>query len=114
MHKYSRGIPSSPFVPLNGFRIDLSFCTSERKRNREIGSGKPLERPQTGGCGIGRGVVEVEVEGSTKGKAFHYSKGMYRTIHPHQGFSLTFAELLAAGISGGSPRRMYLFAYGSH
>ena len=60
MHKYSRGIPSSPFVPLNGFRIDLSFCTSESKRNREIGSGKPLERPQTGGCGIGRGVDKGE------------------------------------------------------
>ena len=53
MHKYSRGIPLSPFVPLNGFRIDLSAREME-------GSGKPLERPQTGGCGIGRGVDKGE------------------------------------------------------
>ena len=36
----------------------LSFCTSERKRER--GNRKPLEMPQTGGCGIGRGVDKGE------------------------------------------------------
>ena len=69
---------------------------------------KPLETPQTGGCGIGRGLDK-----RGKLRAFHYSKV---TTEPQctvaNGFSVIFAKVLV-GISG-NPRRMYLFAYGSH
>ena len=68
-------------------------------------------------------------EGLDKGESFALLKGhaqnhkarhrtipfitpLHRTIQ--QGFSVILAKLLAAGISGSSHQRMYLFVYGSH
>ena len=65
-------IPLPLFVPFNGFRICPS---SVHPSVRERASGKPLETPQTGGCGIGRGV--------DKGESFQrfITQRSHRTVH---------------------------------